>query len=106
MGKPVGFLRFPSTRHLVRIRTEILSVDFPHIGLCLPRTTTGVVVFRVESEPVRGVSFGKVSGGFSVVNYAEIRHRTDEKWKEWDPKQPPSELLSPASVVLGFLWSK
>lgn len=38
-------------------------------------------------------SFCKVGGGFSASDYASIRHHTDGKWKEWDPKKPPTWLI-------------
>ncbi|KAF2748706.1 DNA ligase 4 [Sporormia fimetaria CBS 119925] len=34
-------------------------------------------------------SFFKVGGGFSREDYANIRGRTEGKWKDWDPKRPP-----------------
>jgi DNA ligase-4 len=38
-------------------------------------------------------SFCKVGGGFTAADYANIRHHTDGKWKDWDPKHPPSEFV-------------
>ncbi len=38
-------------------------------------------------------SFFKVGGGFTASDYAEIRHRTDGKWIEWNPKAPPTEYV-------------
>ncbi|RSL95925.1 DNA ligase 4 [Fusarium oligoseptatum] len=37
--------------------------------------------------------FFKVGGGFRAEDYAEIRHRTEGKWIEWDQKNPPSEYI-------------
>jgi DNA ligase-4 len=34
-------------------------------------------------------SFFKVGGGFSREDYANIRGRTEGKWKDWDPRRPP-----------------
>ncbi|KAI4672813.1 DNA ligase (ATP) [Alternaria triticimaculans] len=34
-------------------------------------------------------SFFKVGGGFSKEEYAEIRSRTEGKWRKWDRRQPP-----------------
>ncbi|KAK8219913.1 DNA ligase (ATP) [Zalaria obscura] len=45
------------------------------------------------ANPMKTYSFFKVGGGFSAADYAEIRHRTDGKWVEWDPKKPPSEYI-------------
>lgn len=39
-------------------------------------------------------SFFKVGGGFSASDYAEIRHRTDGKWNDWDRKKPPSDWVA------------
>ena len=44
-------------------------------------------------DPQRCLSFFKVGGGFAASDYAEIRHRTDGKWKDWDPRNPPSDLI-------------
>ncbi|KAL5364118.1 putative DNA ligase [Aspergillus floccosus] len=38
-------------------------------------------------------SFCKVGGGFNAADYANIRHHTDGKWKEWNPKKPPTEYI-------------
>lgn len=38
-------------------------------------------------------SFFKVGGGFTVNDYASIRHATDGKWIKWDPKKPPTEYI-------------
>ncbi|KAH7092052.1 DNA ligase 4 [Paraphoma chrysanthemicola] len=35
-------------------------------------------------------SFFKVGGGFSREDYAAIRGRTEGKWKDWDPRRPPT----------------
>jgi DNA ligase-4 len=38
-------------------------------------------------------SFFKVGGGFKVEDYANIRHHTEGKWIDWDPKRPPTEFI-------------
>ncbi|BDD56605.1 DNA ligase (ATP), variant 3 [Monascus purpureus] len=38
-------------------------------------------------------SFCKVGGGFSAADYANIRHHTEGKWKEWDSKKPPTSFI-------------
>lgn len=38
-------------------------------------------------------SFCKVGGGFRAEDYAKIRHITDGKWNDWDPKKPPKDLI-------------
>jgi DNA ligase-4 len=39
------------------------------------------------------LSFCKVGGGFKAEDYAEIRHHTEGKWKDWDAASPPSEFI-------------
>jgi DNA ligase 4 len=38
-------------------------------------------------------SFFKVGGGFKAEDYANIRHHTEGKWIDWDPKHPPTEFI-------------
>ncbi|THC97927.1 hypothetical protein EYZ11_002564 [Aspergillus tanneri] len=38
-------------------------------------------------------SFCKVGGGFNAADFANIRHHTDGKWKEWNPKKPPTAYI-------------
>jgi DNA ligase 4 len=38
-------------------------------------------------------SFVKVGGGFKAEDYASIRHHTEGKWIDWDPKRPPTEFI-------------
>ncbi|PGG97506.1 DNA ligase 4 [Helicocarpus griseus UAMH5409] len=44
-------------------------------------------------HPTKCFSFCKVGGGFTAADYANIRHHTDGKWKDWDPKRPPTEYI-------------
>ena len=44
-------------------------------------------------NPQRCFSFFKVGGGFTAADYAEIRHRTDGKWKDWDRNNPRNDLI-------------
>lgn len=46
-----------------------------------------------ERESMKCWSFCKVGGGFTAADYQEIRHHTDGKWKEWDPKRPPTSVV-------------
>ena len=39
------------------------------------------------------LSFFKVGGGFTASDYAEVRHRTEGKWIDWDPKKPPTDWV-------------
>ena len=43
--------------------------------------------------PQKCWSFFKVGGGFSADDYAQVRHRTEGKWKTWDSKKPPTEVI-------------
>lgn len=45
------------------------------------------------ADPRKCYSFFKVGGGFTASDYAEIRHRTDGKWTDWDPRNPPLHLI-------------
>ncbi|KAK5149355.1 DNA ligase (ATP), partial [Oleoguttula sp. CCFEE 6159] len=45
------------------------------------------------ASPLKCFSFFKVGGGFAASDYAEIRHHTDSKWNDWDPKNPPTEFI-------------
>lgn len=48
---------------------------------------------RAGANPEKCFSFFKVGGGFRVEDYAEVRHRTEGKWIDWDVKNPPSEYI-------------
>ncbi|KAF6834460.1 DNA ligase I [Colletotrichum plurivorum] len=48
---------------------------------------------RAGANPEKCFSFFKVGGGFRAEDYAEIRHRTEGKWRTWDPKRPPAEFV-------------
>ncbi len=45
------------------------------------------------ASPMKCHSFFKVGGGFTAADYAAIRHQTHGKWKDWDPKRPPTEFI-------------
>ncbi len=38
-------------------------------------------------------SFFKVGGGFTAADYANVRHHTEGKWIDWDPKNPPTQFV-------------
>lgn len=59
--------------------------------LCGLRVTRNHV--QAGANPERCFSFFKVGGGFRAEDYAEIRHRTEGKWIDWDPKNPPTEYI-------------
>ena len=46
-----------------------------------------------DPKSVKQYSFFKVGGGFTAGDYANIRHQTDGKWKDWDSKNPPSDII-------------
>lgn len=52
------------------------------------------------SNPERFVSFFKVGGGMKANDYAQIKHMTDGKWKDWDPKKPPTDWIELAGGPL------
>src|SRR4030081_3151861 len=45
------------------------------------------------ADPMKCYSFFKVGGGFKAEDYANIRHHTEGKWIDWDPKKPPAEFI-------------
>ncbi|UNI16471.1 DNA ligase (ATP) [Purpureocillium takamizusanense] len=59
--------------------------------LCGLRATQNHI--QAGANPEKCFSFFKVGGGFRGEDYAEIRHHTEGKWIEWDPKNPPSEYI-------------
>lgn len=60
-------------------------------GLYLPSAWRAGV--EPHAHPQKTWSFFKVGGGFSASDYAQIRHETDGKWKDWDRKKPPTEWI-------------
>ena len=54
------------------------------------------------ANPMRFFSFFKVGGGFTAADYAELRHRTDGKWRKWDSKHPPYEYIALGGDQLQF----
>lgn len=44
-------------------------------------------------DPQKCWSFFKVGGGMSASDYEEIYNLTDGKWKNWDPKNPPTRYI-------------
>ncbi|GAM91626.1 hypothetical protein ANO11243_096780 [Dothideomycetidae sp. 11243] len=45
------------------------------------------------ADPLKCYSFFKVGGGMTAGDYADIRHLTDGKWKDWDSKRPPTHYI-------------
>jgi len=45
------------------------------------------------ASPMKCYSFFKVGGGFTANDYSKVRHHTDGKWIEWDPKRPPKDYI-------------
>ncbi|KAI0481076.1 ATP-dependent DNA ligase [Xylariaceae sp. FL0804] len=48
---------------------------------------------RAGAHPEKCYSFIKVGGGFRAEDFAEIQHLTQGKWRDWDPKKPPSQYI-------------
>ncbi|KAH7308113.1 hypothetical protein B0I35DRAFT_483394 [Stachybotrys elegans] len=48
---------------------------------------------KAGAHPEKCFSFCKVGGGFRAEDYAEIKHRTEGKWMDWDQKNPPSQFI-------------
>lgn len=65
---------------------------------------------RGDWHPELCWSFFKVGGGLNANDYATIRHHTEGKWKEWDPKNPPTHYIELAGGDLQYerpdLWIK
>lgn len=59
--------------------------------LCGLRVTQNHI--QAGANPEKCFSFFKVGGGFRAEDYAEVKHRTEGKWIDWDPKNPPSEYV-------------
>lgn len=59
--------------------------------LCGLRASPNLVAAGANSE--KCFSFFKVGGGFRGEDYAEIRHRTEGKWTDWDQRNPPSDYV-------------
>ncbi|KAK0945334.1 DNA ligase (ATP) [Friedmanniomyces endolithicus] len=58
-------------------------------------------LFPQNTNPQKTWSFFKVGGGFSAADYAELRHRTEGKWLDWDSKNPPKDWIE-----LGGGWER
>ena len=58
------------------------------------------------SNPQKCISFFKVGGGFAAADYAEIRHRTEGKWIDWDSKNPPTEFIELGGHDRGLQYEK
>lgn len=54
------------------------------------------------ANPMKCLSFFRVGGGFAATDYASIRHHTDGKWRDWNPKRPPVDFLELAGGPLQF----
>ncbi|KAI5290094.1 DNA ligase (ATP), partial [Ascosphaera acerosa] len=61
--------------------------------LCGLRADTGDRSSSSSSTEQLCYSFCKVGGGFAAQDYAAIRHRTEGKWHEWNPRKPPREFI-------------
>jgi DNA ligase-4 len=61
--------------------------------LCGVRVSENFVKSGAAASREKCLSFCKVGGGFKGDDYAEIRHHTEGKWKDWDSTKPPSEFI-------------
>lgn len=50
-------------------------------------------VAALGADPERCLSFFKVGGGLRAEDYAEIAHRTEGRWHDWDPANPPTKYM-------------
>ncbi|RVX75050.1 hypothetical protein B0A52_01327 [Exophiala mesophila] len=48
---------------------------------------------QADASNQRFLTFCKVGGGLSASDYATIRHETEGKWIDWDPKNPPTKYI-------------
>ena len=60
-------------------------------GLYLPETWRQGA--EPDAHPQKTWSFFKVGGGFSASDYAQVRHQTEGKWKDWNRKKPPTDWV-------------
>lgn len=51
------------------------------------------VMIQRGVNPQKTLSFFKVGGGFSADDYRQIRHKTEGKWQDWNPKKPPTDWV-------------
>jgi DNA ligase-4 len=61
--------------------------------LCGLRVSENFVRSGAAASREKCLSFCKVGGGFKAEDYAEIRHHTEGKWRDWDAANPPSEFV-------------
>ncbi|KAK3692165.1 ATP dependent DNA ligase domain-containing protein [Podospora appendiculata] len=59
--------------------------------LCGLRASENMV--KAGASPEKCLSIFKVGGGFRAEDYAEVKHHTDGKWRDWDPASPPSAFI-------------
>lgn len=38
-------------------------------------------------------SFCRVGGGFSAIDFSNVNHHTENKWHNWNPRQPPKDYI-------------
>jgi DNA ligase-4 len=51
------------------------------------------LILDAGADSMKFHSFCKVGGGFRAEDLANIKHHTDGKWKDWDPKHPPTQYI-------------
>ena len=85
-----------------------------HRGGRLSSFLCGLRVDQIQidqgANPIKCFSFCKVGGGFSAADYANVRHQTDGKWRNWDSREPPTEFIELAGGPLQYerpdVWIK
>ncbi|KIX08569.1 uncharacterized protein Z518_03225 [Rhinocladiella mackenziei CBS 650.93] len=53
----------------------------------------GQTASQSQGPSKKFISFFRVGGGMTANDYAAIRHETDGKWIDWDPKRPPTKYI-------------
>ena len=60
-------------------------------GLRVPENPTSEQ--KDGQAPIKYYSFFKVGGGFTAIDYANIRHHTEGKWIDWNKKTEPGQWI-------------
>ncbi|KAK4225568.1 hypothetical protein QBC38DRAFT_482684 [Podospora fimiseda] len=61
--------------------------------LCGVRVSENFIRSGAAASREKCLSFFKVGGGLKAEDYAEIRHHTEGKWKDWDSSSPPTQYI-------------
>lgn len=55
---------------------------------------------RADNDSEKFISFFKIGGGMKANDYAHIKHLTEGKWHDYDPKNPPTDYIELAGAGL------